>query len=140
MSEPVLKNAEKLLSECKVCTVASVSEKGYPRICVLMPLKTESIKEFWFSTGASGTKISHFKNNDKAGVTFYSGGDSVTLLGNMEIVTDKSVKHELREKWGSFLERHFPNGGENDPEYCIIHFIANETTTYIDGKTETFCL
>lgn len=58
----------------------------------------------------------------------------------MEIVTDKSVKHELWEKWGSFLERHFPNGGENDPEYCIIHFIANETTTYIDGKTETFCL
>lgn len=117
--------------------MASVSEKGYPRICVLMPLKTVGVKEFWFSTGASGTKVRHFKNNGKAGVTFYSGGDSVTLTGEMEIVSDKSVKDGLWEKWSKFLEKNFSNGGKDDPEYCVIRFTANEGTIYIDGEFET---
>ena len=138
MNNNLIKKAENLLTQCKVCTVASVSEKGYPRICVLMPLKTIGIKEFWFSTSTSGTKIRHFKHNCKSGVTFYDGGDSVTLTGEMEIVTDKSVKNDLWEKFSGFLERHFPNGGNNDPEYCIIHFVANETTIYIDGEFESF--
>lgn len=138
MHKNLIKKAENLLAQCPVCTVASVSERGYPRICVLMPLQARGIKEFWFSTGASGTKIRHFKHNKKSGVTFYNGGDSVTLTGSMEIVSDKSVKDELWEKCGSFLEKHFPNGGKNDPEFCIIHFIANETTIYIDGEFETF--
>ena len=140
MNSHLIKKAENLLSQCKVCTVASVSEKGYPRICVLMPLKTTGIKEFWFSTGTSGTKVRHFKSNEKAGVTFYNGGDSVTLTGEMEIVENKTVKDELWNLWNEFLERHFPNGGKDDPEYCIIHFTANETTVYIDGEFKTFGL
>lgn len=137
MNINLIQKAEKLLSQCNVCTVASVSEKGYPRICVLMPLKTDGIKEFWFSTGSSGTKVRHFKNSDKAGVTFYNGGDSVTLTGIMEVVEDKTVKDNL---WRDFLGKHFPNGGKDDPEYCILHFTAKETTVYIDGEFETFAL
>lgn len=135
----LIQKAEHLLTRCQVCMVASVSEKGFPRICVLMPLRTNGIKEFWFSTGTSGTKIKHFKINNQAGVTFYNGGDSVTLTGHMEIVTDKSVKDTLWNTWENFLSRHFM-GGKDDPEYCVIHFIANETTIYIDGDFETFSI
>ncbi|MGN1061505.1 MAG: pyridoxamine 5'-phosphate oxidase family protein [Candidatus Scatosoma sp.] len=134
MSGVLIKKAENLLLQCKVCSVASVSEEGYPRICVLMPLKTNGIKEFWFSTGASGTKVRHFKKNGKAGVTFYCGGDSVTLTGEMEIVSDKNVKDAL---WRDELGRHFTGGGKDDPEYCILHFTAIEATVYIDGAFET---
>lgn len=137
MNKNLIENAEILLSRCKVCTVASVSEKGYPRICVLMPLKSVGIKEFWFSTGANGTKVRHFKHNGKSGVTYYNGGDSVTLTGDMKIVTDKNVKNDLWEKYGDFLSKHFSNGGKDDPNYCVIHFIANEATIYIDGEFET---
>ena len=133
----LIKKAEELFTQSKVCTVASVSEKGYPRICVLMPLLSDGLKEFWFSTGAHGTKVRHFKSNPKAGVTFFHGGDSVTLTGDMEIVTDKLVKYALFEKWSDFLERHFPNGGKDDPDYCVLHFTANEATIYIDGAFET---
>ncbi|MBO4990318.1 MAG: DUF3795 domain-containing protein [Clostridia bacterium] len=138
MKTNLIQKAERLLTQCKVCTVASVSEKGYPRICVLMPLKTNGIKEFWFSTGASGTKVRHFKSNHKSGVTFYAGGDSVTLTGNMEIVTEKAVKDDLWNVWSDFLGKHFPNGGKDDPDFCVIHFVANEATIYIDGAFETF--
>jgi len=133
-----IKKAENLLTKCKVCTVASVSEKGYPRICVLMPLKTIGIKEFWFSTGTSSTKVRHFKKNYKAGVTFYNGGDNVTLTGNMEIVTDKTVTNNIWNAWADVLGKHFPNGGNDDPEYCILHFVAKEATIYIDTELETF--
>lgn len=140
MKDQLIKKAENLLTHCKVCTVASVSETGYPRICVLMPLKTNGIKEFWFSTGASGTKVRHFGKNNKSGVTFYNGGDSVTLTGTMEIIDDKNIKNILWEQWSDFLYRHFPNGGKDDPNYCVIHFIANEATIYVDGEFQTFDL
>ncbi|MGN0760681.1 MAG: pyridoxamine 5'-phosphate oxidase family protein [Christensenellales bacterium] len=133
MNELITK-AEKLLKKCNVCSVASVSEEGYPRICILMPLKNVSIKEFWFSTGASGTKVRHFRSNGKAGVTFYHGGDSVTLTGDMEIVVDKAIKDSI---WQDFLEKHFPNGGKDDPEYCVLHFVTNQATVYIDEDFET---
>jgi len=69
MKAELIQKAEQLFTKCDVCMVASVSEQGYPRICVLMPLETNGIKEFWFSTGANGTKVRHFKNNKKSGVT-----------------------------------------------------------------------
>ncbi len=134
MNNELINKAEGLLDRCRVCEVASVSEEGFPRICVLMPLKTDGIKEFWFSTGASGTKVRHFKKNDKAGVTFFDGGDSVTLTGNVEIVTDKTVKDGL---WRDFLARHFANGGKDDPEYCILHFTSAEATVYVGGELNT---
>ncbi len=139
MYHHLIQKAEHLLTQCQVCTVASVSETGFPRICVLMPLQTKGIKEFWFSTGASGTKMKHFKINNKAGVTFYYGGDSVTLTGYMEIITDKVVKEGLWQTYESFLSRHFI-GGKTDPEYCVIHFIATEATIYIDGDFKTFAI
>ena len=58
-----------------------------------------------------------------------------TLTGDMEIVTDKGVKDSL---WSDFLGKHFPNGGKDDPDFCIIHFVANEAAIYMDGASETF--
>ena len=133
MKNKLVTKAEELLKKCGLCTVASVSENGYPRICVLKPLKTKGIREFWFSTGASGTKVRHFAHNEKSGVTFYSGGDSVTLTGIMRIVTDKNIKDAL---WQDFLGKHFP-GGKDDPEYCILHFTAKEATIYVDNEFDT---
>lgn len=127
--------AEELLEKCKVCSVASVSEGGYPRICILAQLRTDGIKALWFSTGAGGTKVRHFKSNPKAGVTFYDGGDSVTLTGTMEIIADKKVKNELWNEFSGFLSNHFE--GIDDPEYAVLKFTADEATIYVNGEFET---
>lgn len=140
MPTTLIKKAENLLSLCDVCQVASVSEDGFPRICILKPLKNLGIREFWFSTGSSGTKVRHFKKNDKAGVTYYHGGDSITLTGHVEIVSDSTVKNALWKTWSHFLAKHFPNGGKDDPEFCILHFTAQEATIYVDGEFKTFAL
>lgn len=131
----LIKQAEVLLDKCYVCSVASVSEEGYPRICILAKLKSEGIKELWFSTGTSGTKVRHFRSNDKAGVTFCDGGDSATLIGTMEIIEDTSVKQDLWKEWADFLCNHFE--GANDPEYAILKFTAKEATIFVGGAFET---
>lgn len=131
----LIKQAEELLAKCHVCSVASVSEEGYPRICILAQLKSNGIKELLFSTGASGTKVRHFKSNDRAGVTFYDGGDSVTLTGTMEIIEDTSIKQDLWKEWAKFLCNHFT--GADDSEYCVLKFHAKEATIYVGGAFET---
>ena len=130
----LIREAEELLKKCPLCTVASVNENGYPRICVLAHLKTEGVKTFYFSTSTSSIKIQHFKKNSNSGVTFYAGGDSVSLTGEMYIEKDKKMKDSL---WKDFLGKHFPNGGKDDPEYAIIKFVANEGRLYINGQLET---
>lgn len=135
MKIELIKQAEELLQKCYICSVASVSEEGYPRICILAKLKSQGINEIWFSTGANGTKVRHFKSNDKAGVTFYDGGDSVTLTGTMEIIDNAHVKQDLWKEWAEFLCNHFK--GADDPEFAVIKFIAKEATIYVGGAFET---
>ena len=134
LSKELIREADRIADECKVCSVASVSENGYPRICYLSPLKNNGVKEFWFSTGTNSTKVQHFNASPKASVSIQREGDSITLLGNMDIVKSKEDKDSLWQEW---LARHFPNGGKDDPDYCIIHFIANEGTIYIADQFET---
>ncbi len=37
-------------------------------------------------------KVTHFENNDKASVCYSLGGDSVTLIGRVEFVTDRELQ------------------------------------------------
>lgn len=131
----LIEKANVMLEKVKVCEVASINEEGYPRVCILMSLKHQGIKTLWFSTATSSKKVAHFLKNNKAGVTFFNSMDSVTLTGKITIVDDKNVKDIL---WTTFLEKHFPNGGKDDPEYCVLRFDSNEGTFYIDGEFESF--
>lgn len=134
MNAELIKKAEKLLGGCPTCSVSSITENGYPRICVLMNIKNEGVKTLYFSTGTSSNKVRHYKKNPKAGVTFYSGGDSVTLTGNMAVLNDKKEKDAL---WQDWMAKHFPKGGKDDPEYAVIKFTAEEATIYIDEEFKT---
>lgn len=135
--ELINKSVELLQERAGVCSVASVSEDGYPRICVLKPIGSQGIKTIYFSTGSSSNKIRQYRENEKAGVTFYYGGDSVTLLGKMTIVKDKETKDCMYQNW---MDKHFADGGKNDPEYAVLKFVANEATIYIDGAFETYSI
>lgn len=133
MGKIILNKAGELLSRCDVMTLASINEAGYPRICVLSKIKAEGIQTIWMATGTSSAKTAHFKKNPKASICYYLGGDSVTLLGEIEIVHDAVIKKELWQDW--FIE-HFPKGVD-DPEYCILRFDTNQATCWIEKCFET---
>lgn len=126
----IVKKAEKLLGDCEVVDLATVSENGYPRICALSKIKTEGIRKIWFATGTESKKTLHLNKNPKSSVCFWKNGDSVTLVGETKVLTDARTKEELWQDW--FID-HFPEG-MTDPGYCILEFTAKEATLWIDQE------
>lgn len=129
----MIKKAEQLLAGCETVSLASVTQEEYPRICILSKIKADGIKSIWFATGTESKKTVQFQQNPKASVCYGQGGDSVTLLGDVTVITDAALKQELWQDW--FID-HFP-GGATDPTYCILRFDAAEATIWIDGVFET---
>lgn len=133
MGKVILDKASQLLTKCDVITLASINEEGYPRICSLSKIKAEGIQTIWMATGSNSAKTAHFKKNPKASVCYYLGCDSVTLVGEIEIVHDAVIKKEL---WQDWFTEHFPKGVD-DPEYCILRFDTNQATCWIEKCFET---
>lgn len=133
MGKIILDKAGELLAQCDVVTLASINEAGYPRICVMSKIKAEGIQTIWMATGTSSAKTAHYKKNPKASICCYLGGDSVTLLGEIQIVHDAFKKKELWQDW--FIE-HFPKGVD-DPEYGILRFDSIQATCWIEKCFET---
>lgn len=118
-----------LLQNSEVVIITSVNQKGYPRPVPMSKVKSEGISVIWMATGKDSSKTKDFLSNPKAGLCFHTNGNSVALTGEVEIVTDKTMKKELWQDW--FIE-HFPQGPE-DPGYVLIKFNSREATFWIDG-------
>ena len=129
----IVNKAEMLVMSCPHIMLASVSEEGYPRVCVLSKTKAEGIRKIYASTGLSSTKVRHFTANPRAGVCFYQGGDSVTLVGRVRVERERAIREEM---WIDWFADHFPEGVD-DPNYCILAFRTEEATLWIDGEFAT---
>ena len=100
MSTKTMKEkAAELLQKCEVVTLASVNKEGYPRPVPMSKIAAEGISTIWMSTGADSLKTIDFLSNPKAGLCFQEKGDSVALMGEVEVVTDEKLKQELWQDW-----------------------------------------
>lgn len=128
--------AVQLLEKCDVVTLASINEKGYPRICAVTKLKANGFTEMYFQTSKRSEyhgKATHFQHNAKASVCYYHGGDSVTLIGDVEIIEDMEVKKEFEQ----LCDKRFFKKGIADPRHILLRFRSNEATFWIEGKFRT---
>ena len=128
--------ADELVSRCELATLTSVNENGYPRTCLLAVAKADGFSEVYFVTSkrsAINGKATHFENNPKASVCFFSGGDSLTLVGRVEFVTDRALQEQV---WKETDRRFFKNGID-DPKFRLLKFRTMEATFWIDGKFRT---
>jgi general stress protein 26 len=128
--------AARLLEKCDVVTLASVNENGYPRICTVTKLKANGFSEIFFQTSKRSEyhgKATHFEHNSKASVCYSLGGDSVTLIGDVEIVLDMEVKKEFEQQ----CDAKFFKKGIADPKHILLRFRVKEATFWIDGKFRT---
>lgn len=128
--------ASQLLEKCIVLALASINEKGYPRICTVSKVKANDFKDIYFVTSKrshlSG-KATHFENNSKASVCYTLEGDSVTLIGNIEFIEDKALQAQL---WNESDRNFFPRGID-DPKFRLLKFHTIEATFWIEGKFRT---
>ena len=129
-SRTITEKAVHLLSQCENVTVVSVNAEGYPRPVQMSKIRAESFNEVWMATSAASEKVADFRDNSKAGLCYDHYGDGVTLRGNVEIITDDSVRKEM---WQDWFIHHFP-GGPSDPDYVLLHFTGTEATFWIGGE------
>ncbi len=128
--------ADALLKRCDVLTLASVNEKGYPRICAMGKLSAESFHEIYFVTSKRSQyqgKATHFEHNGKASVCFTEGRDSVTLIGDVTFVDDR----ELQPRLWTETDRRFFSKGIDDPKFRLLRFHTTEATFWIEGRFRT---
>lgn len=128
--------ADLLLEKCDIITLTSINEKGYPRTCAINKIKANGFREIYFFTSKRSHingKATHFQNNSKASVCYHLEGNSVTLIGNVEIVEDMEVKKTFDE----YCDRNFFKKGVEDPKCFLLRFKTIEATFWIEGKFRT---
>ena len=128
--------ADALIQKCGVATLTSINEKGYPRTCVMSIAKAEGFSDVYFVTSkrsALNGKATHFEANSKARVCYYLGGDSVTLIGDVEFIEDKALQESICKE----TDRKFFKKGIEDPKFRLLHFHTKEATFWIEGKFRT---
>jgi general stress protein 26 len=126
----------KMLSESATINVASISEDGFPRPCVVSRLGIADLNSIYFSTNPESNKARHFRANTKAGVCIKVEYDSVTFLGTMAVIEDLDLKERLWEDW---MIRHFLLGPK-DPDYCLFAFRPHTATIWIDKQAGIYSL
>ncbi|MBD5105306.1 MAG: pyridoxamine 5'-phosphate oxidase family protein [Ruminococcaceae bacterium] len=130
------RNADKLVQQCDIAALTSVNEKGYPRTCILSIAKAEGFKDIYFISSKRSDingKVTHFEKNPKASVCCHMGGDSVTLIGNVEFIQDKGLQEQVwSDAHSSFFKK-----GTDDPKFRLIKFHTIEATFWIGGKFRT---
>ena len=130
------KEADELVRNCSIMFVSSVNEKGYPRTCCVAKLKDEGFRDIYFVTSKRSEKqgkAKHFEANTKSSICFQREGDSLTLVGEVEILTDKVIMQEL---WNESDRAFFPKGLD-DPKIRFIYFHTLEATFWIGRKFRT---
>jgi general stress protein 26 len=121
-----------IMRNAEVAYIAKIDDKGYPRVSTISSIKTDGLKKVWFSTGLRSSKVKFFKQNNRASVCYHQGGNNITLIGDIEILTTPELKEQL---WKDWFINHFP-GGIADPNYCILEFTVREAVLWIDNQYE----
>jgi len=78
-----------------VAYIAKIDDKGYPRVSTISSIKTDRLKKVWFATGLKSGKVKFFKQNNRASVCYHKGGNNITLIGDIEILTTPELKEQL---------------------------------------------
>ena len=128
--------ANELIEKCDVAALTSINEKGYPRTCLLSTAKADSFSDIYFVTSKRSElngKATHFEANPKASVCYFSGGDSVTLIGNVQFITDRATQKSIWKE----TDRKFFKKGIDDPKFRLLKFHTIEATFWIEGKFRT---
>ncbi|MCL2256091.1 MAG: pyridoxamine 5'-phosphate oxidase family protein [Firmicutes bacterium] len=139
MNKQAIEKSEKIIAESTVknatfngefCSLVLNDLEGYPTASVLTAAKSDGIRQVWFATGLASNKVQRIRNNKKASVHFGTGEHSITLVGEIEILTDEKTKKEM---WYDGLESHFPTGA-SDENYCVLSFKTKRYNFFVDWE------
>jgi len=110
-----------------ICTLSLIDEEGYPTASILTPSKSDGIHWITLCTMLDENRAERVARCSRASVSFGTEAYCINLVGEVEIITAKDVKHEM---WYDGLEHHFT--GPDDPNYCVLKFTTKRYKLFID--------
>jgi len=138
-AEEIIKSKTAAVNMGAGVTLSLLDHEGYPTTSTLSISKADGIRQITFAGSLDSNKVKRAKENSRASVCIfdddYEGGAyyNITLVGDIEVVTDIEVK---KKTWYQGLEEHFPNGGLDDPNYCVLKFTTKRYNLWVDVEEE----
>ena len=111
------------------CVLALMDSDGYPTASTLTAARADGIREVSFCTGLQSNKALRAGKCARASVCFNGPEHNITLVGDVEIVTDPQVKQAM---WYEPLRRHY--SGPEDPQYCVLRFRTRRYRVFADWR------
>lgn len=111
------------------CVLALLDPDGYPTASALTAAKADGLREITFCTGLESNKAKRIERSALASVCFCEDQFNITLVGDIEIVTDAAVKKAM---WYDGLQHHY--SGPEDPAYCVLRFHTKRYRLFIDWE------
>ena len=139
MEEDIIKKAAEVIKQNCVnggeytgqnCVLSLIDLEDFPTASVITPSRSAGIETIWFCTGLGGDKIKRIKKNNRACVCFGAAEYNISLVGEIEVITDANVK---KEQWYKALaDGHFSS--DTDPNYCVLKFTTKRYNLLVDWK------
>lgn len=99
MRNELITKAAAIMKAAETAVIALIDEKGFPRASTISSLKTEGVNHAWFATGLTTGKVRCIHLNNKAGLCYCDGDNNITLMGTVEILTERDRRIEPTERW-----------------------------------------
>jgi len=133
MNHDLIKQAgeiiEKNTGEGTYCVLALMDMDDYPTASTITASKADGINWITFCTGLGGRRTNRINKCNRASVCFNSDDYNITLVGEMEVLTDPEIKKEM---WYDGLANHF--SGPEDPSYCVLRFKTKRYNLFLNWK------
>jgi general stress protein 26 len=135
MNQEIIKKAGEIVATNtgseSYCVLALFDVDGYPTASTISASKADGINWITFCTGFGGTKTNRISKCNQASVCFNSPEYNITLVGDIEVLTDPEVKKEM---WYEGLSNHF--NGPEDPNYCVLRFKTQRYNLLVDWEED----
>jgi general stress protein 26 len=132
------KALETVIKKSPTVMLTTMNDDDYPETRAMLNLKKNTLKQVWFTTNTSSSKIEQIKNNSKASVYFClpDTWKGLLLVGNIKVIEDMKTKKALWEKgW----EMYYPKGVQ-DPDYSVLCFETETMHYYSNFKKVCFSI
>lgn len=126
--------AARILMNTNEVFLSSVGVGGGPRSSIVTKLRSEGHTVIYFGAPLNSQKVQNIRQNPNASICYYSGCDSITLLGRVEFVTDNTLRKQLWHEWCKKTNAL----AVSEYDFCPMKFTTSEATFWIRNKLSTF--
>jgi general stress protein 26 len=133
MNQEIIKKAGEIIEgrtgESSYCAMSLIDTDGYPTTSTISASKADGINWITFCTGLESNKTNRIRKCNQASICFNSPEYNITLVGDIEVVTDPEVKKNM---WYEGLSNHF--SGPEDPNYCVLSFRTKRYNLFVNWQ------